>query len=104
MKTERMAFGFVLVASMVSTPLIPTCFHCAFVILTTSGAGGVPGVTVTVNVAGLADPGAAVGSRPGPRPRAGAVRGPDDGRGRRGDRLQRRAGRRTRVDRHVRRP
>src|SRR4051794_29636978 len=53
MKTERIAFGFVLVASTVSTPLMPTCFHWAFVILTTSGAGGVPGVTVTVTLAVL---------------------------------------------------
>src|SRR3954447_23633336 len=50
MKTERIAFGFVLVASTVSTPLMPTGFHWAFVILTTSGGGGVPGVTVTLAV------------------------------------------------------
>src|SRR3954454_10212978 len=53
MKTERIAFGFVLVAWTVSWPLMPTCFHCAFVIRTTSGGGGVPGVTVTVTVAVL---------------------------------------------------
>src|SRR5690349_18848244 len=53
MKTERIAFGFVLVAWIVSCPLMPTGFHCAFVILTTSGGGGVPGVTVTVTVAVL---------------------------------------------------
>jgi hypothetical protein len=44
--TLRIAFGFVLVASIVSRP----DFQRAFVILTTSAAGGVPGATVTVAV------------------------------------------------------
>src|SRR4051794_34567008 len=53
MNTERIAFGFVLVAWTVSWPLMPTGFHCAFVIRTVSGGGGVPGVTVTVTLAVL---------------------------------------------------
>src|SRR5262245_53135014 len=44
--TLRIAFGFVLVASIVSRP----DFQRAFVIRTTSAAGGVPGATVTVAV------------------------------------------------------
>src|SRR6476659_6441291 len=45
-KTLRIAFGLVLVASIVSRPR----FQLAFVILTTSAAGGLPGVMVTVAV------------------------------------------------------
>src|ERR1700712_796923 len=50
--TDRMAFGFVLVASMVNVPPGPgPGFHCAFLMTTLSFAGGVPGATVTVVVA-----------------------------------------------------
>ena len=45
-KTDRIAFGFVLVASMVSSPF----FQDAFLIATRSAAAGAPGVTVTVVV------------------------------------------------------
>ena len=52
--TERIAFGLVLVASMVSVPLGPgPGFHCAFLIATLSATGGAPGTTVTVVVAVL---------------------------------------------------
>lgn len=44
--TVRMAFGFVLVASMVRSP----DFQLALVMRTTSAAGGAPGVTVIVAV------------------------------------------------------
>src|SRR4051794_5646395 len=44
--TLRIAFGFVLVASIVSSP----DFHVALVMRTVSGAGGAPGVTVIVAV------------------------------------------------------
>ena len=42
--TERIAFGLVLVASMVN---VPGERHCAFLIATRSAAGGAPGETVT---------------------------------------------------------
>ena len=44
--TDRIAFGLVLVASIVSSP----CFHRAFVIATRSAGGGVPGFAVRVVV------------------------------------------------------
>ena len=49
--TDRIAFGFVLVASIVSRP----AFQVAFVIRTASAAGGAPGVTVIVVVRVIAN-------------------------------------------------
>ena len=45
-KTDRIAFGFVLVASIVSRP----ASSVAFLIATRSAGAGAPGVTVTVVV------------------------------------------------------
>ena len=45
-KTDRIAFGFVLVASIVRSPRL----HVAFLIATRSAAAGAPGITVTVVV------------------------------------------------------
>src|SRR6478672_3459674 len=49
--TDRIAFGFVLVASIVSRP----AFQVAFVIRTVSAAGGAPGVRVIVVVRVIAN-------------------------------------------------
>src|SRR3954447_13703405 len=51
-KTLRIAFGFVLVALIVSSP----CFHVAVWIATRSGAGGAPGASVIVVVRVMSNP------------------------------------------------